>query len=290
MAPVVLTRLPNVGIQASADGHGIAFVELTPISTAGTAATRRPVDRKLATPTPISATNGNVSGKVRKREKQQAPVPPTATNTTARPVNPRHAAHNTLTAHEATAPMPPPDVGSSSNELPPSLSKQDVRGVMEKVQQQIVKSCTSRHPGANRAATFRIRVEPSGAVSAVLPIKEERQSVAHCVAGILKQIKFNATLNGGVFRYPFILPTVSKQEVKRRMQKAQYALGVCKEAHFDTGMVVLSIEVEPGGSIKEVHVDSAPNRSLGHCAAEAIKRIKFPETPRGLSFRYPYKF
>ena len=156
------------------------------------------------------------------------------------------------------------------------------------LQRRIGKSCMTRESGREERVLLTVQVAPNGSVQRTSVRMSPDQHSGDCVADIVARSTFPMSPEGRTFEYSVPIEFLGRDDVQRIMQEARKQVARCRDPHEVTGQIVLSIDVEPGGTVRAVEVRESPNEELGHCIKNAVMQLVFPSTPTGLSFQYPY--
>jgi TonB family protein len=84
--------------------------------------------------------------------------------------------------------------------------------------------------------------------------------------------------------------TLTKEHIQRAVKALTLKIRACGETTSAKGMVRLTVEVKPDGSVASVTVKETPEPALGACVAAAMRRARFESTQRGGAFNYPFVF
>ncbi len=89
---------------------------------------------------------------------------------------------------------------------------------------------------------------------------------------------------------PDLPEKLSRNAIKRGMDKVKGRVSACSAKHMGRGMVKVSIKVSGDGEVTRVKVKETPNPDLGTCVANAVRKANFGDSQNGASFSYPFVF
>jgi TonB family protein len=91
--------------------------------------------------------------------------------------------------------------------------------------------------------------------------------------------------------------SLAKDDVQKGMRELAPLLDACWKQQPEGAAVEfryrLRVSVRPDGSVKAVEIDEAegsPPAQVTRCVVEAVKKVSFPRSKRGVTFTYPVQF
>jgi TonB family protein len=91
--------------------------------------------------------------------------------------------------------------------------------------------------------------------------------------------------------------SLAKDDVQKGMRELAPLLDACWKQQPEGAAVEFSyrlrVSVRPDGSVKSVEIDEAegsPPAQVTRCVVDAVKKVSFPRSKRGVTFTYPVQF
>jgi hypothetical protein len=84
------------------------------------------------------------------------------------------------------------------------------------------------------------------------------------------------------------LPEIpTRKDITSAIQPVKVKILGCGEKHGVTGMLKLTIKVEPDGTPSSVTTKITPDQKVDACAIDAAKTLRLPRSTKGITFTYP---